>query len=45
MLAQGRHMDNCWGFFGDIIHGSIGSAVLGEGIPKPRIFKGPPANL
>ena len=39
MLAQGRHMDNCWGFFGDIIHGSKGSAVLGEGIPKPRIFK------
>jgi len=40
LLAQGRHMDNCWGFFGDIIHGSKGSAVLGEGIPKPRIFKG-----
>ena len=40
LLAQGRHIDNCWGFFGDIIHGSKGSAVLGEGIPKPRIFKG-----
>jgi len=40
LLAQGRHMDNCWGFFGDIIHGSKGSAVLGEGIPRPRIFKG-----
>ena len=39
LLAQGRHMDNCWGFFGDVIHGSKGSAVLGEGIPKPRIFK------
>ena len=40
MLAQGRHMDNCWGFFGDVIHGTTGSAVLGEGITKPRIFKG-----
>jgi predicted dehydrogenase len=40
MLAQGRHMSNSWGFFGDIIHGATGSAVLGEGIPKPRIFKG-----
>ncbi len=40
LLAQGRHMDNCWGFFGDIIHGANGSAVLGEGIPDPRIFKG-----
>ncbi|MHC4704398.1 MAG: Gfo/Idh/MocA family protein, partial [Planctomycetota bacterium] len=39
MQAQGRHMDNCWGFFGDIIHGTKGSAVLGEGIAHPRIFK------
>jgi len=38
--AQGRHMDNCWGFFGDIIHGAKGSAVLGEGISDPRIFRG-----
>ncbi|MCP4456320.1 MAG: gfo/Idh/MocA family oxidoreductase, partial [Planctomycetes bacterium] len=40
MLAQGRHMDNCWGFFGDVIHGTTGSAVLGEGVTKPRLFKG-----
>jgi predicted dehydrogenase len=40
MFAQGRHLTNCWGFFGDIIHGAKGSAVLGEGIPQPRIFKG-----
>jgi predicted dehydrogenase len=39
LFAQGRHMTGCWGFFGDIIHGTTGSAVLGEGIPKPRIFK------
>ncbi|MHC4584925.1 MAG: gfo/Idh/MocA family oxidoreductase, partial [Planctomycetota bacterium] len=38
--AQGRHMDNCWGFFGDVIHGTKGSAVLGEGIYQPRIFSG-----
>ena len=40
LFAQGRHMDNCWGFFGDIIHGTNGSAVLGEGVSQPRIFKG-----
>jgi predicted dehydrogenase len=40
LFAQGRHQANCWGFFGDIIHGAKGSAVLGEGIAKPRIFKG-----
>lgn len=39
LLAQGRHMLNCWGFFGDIIHGAKGSAVLGEGISQPRIYK------
>jgi predicted dehydrogenase len=39
LFAQGRHMDNCWGFFGDIIHGTKGSAVLGEGISQPRIFR------
>jgi predicted dehydrogenase len=40
LFAQGRHMANCWGFFGDVIHGAKGSAVLGEGIPQPRLFKG-----
>jgi predicted dehydrogenase len=40
LFAQGRHMDNCWGFFGDIIHGANGSAVLGEGVSNPRLFKG-----
>jgi predicted dehydrogenase len=40
LLAQGRHMDNCWGFFGDVIHGTKGSGVLGEGITQPRLFKG-----
>ncbi|MFQ5811048.1 MAG: Gfo/Idh/MocA family protein [Armatimonadota bacterium] len=40
LFAQGRHMDNCWGFFGDVIHGATGSAVLGEGVRDPRIYKG-----
>jgi predicted dehydrogenase len=40
LFAQGRHMANCWGFFGDVIHGSKGSAVLGEGIKEPRLYKG-----
>ena len=40
LFAQGRHIDNCWGFFGDVIHGAKGSAVLGEGVNNPRIFKG-----
>jgi predicted dehydrogenase len=40
LFAQGRHMANCWGFFGDIIHGAKGSAVLGEGITQPKLYKG-----
>ena len=40
LFAQGRHMAGCWGFFGDVIHGAKGSAVLGEGVTQPRIFKG-----
>jgi predicted dehydrogenase len=45
LFAQGRHMDNTWGFFGDVIFGAKGSAVLGEGVTEPRIYKGykPPA--
>ncbi|MCX6902155.1 MAG: gfo/Idh/MocA family oxidoreductase [Verrucomicrobia bacterium] len=40
LFAQGRHMNKCYDFFGDIIQGAKGSAVLGEGVPKARIFKG-----
>ena len=40
LFAQGRHIDKCWGFFGDVIHGATGSAVLGEGISQPRLYKG-----
>ncbi len=40
LFAQGRHMANTWGFFGDKIHGATGSAVLGEGIKEPRLYNG-----
>ncbi len=40
LAAQGRHINNTYAFFGDVIQGTTGSAVLGEGIPSPRIFKG-----
>ena len=36
LQAQGRHMNGCWGFFGDVIHGSKGSAILGEGATASR---------
>jgi len=40
LMAQARHMTQCWDFFGDVIQGTTGLAVLGEGQPKPRLFKG-----
>lgn len=40
LFAQGRHMANCWGFFGDVIHGTNGCGVLGEGIRQPRLYQG-----
>jgi predicted dehydrogenase len=39
LFAQARHQNKCWGFFGDVIHGAKGSAVLGEGINNPLIYK------
>lgn len=45
LFAQGRSQANTWGFFGDVIHGTKGSAVLGEGVPNPRLYAShkPPA--
>jgi predicted dehydrogenase len=40
LMAQARHMTNCWDFFGDVLQGTQGCAVLGEGQPNPRLFKG-----
>jgi predicted dehydrogenase len=39
-VGQGRHMNKCWDYWGAVIQGAKGSAVMGEGQPKPRIFKG-----
>ena len=30
LFAQGRHMANCWGFFGDVIHGAEGLGRAGR---------------
>lgn len=40
MFVQGRHMVNCWNYFGVIVHGSKGCAYLGEGTPKFGIYQG-----
>jgi myo-inositol 2-dehydrogenase / D-chiro-inositol 1-dehydrogenase len=40
LFAQGRHIANCWGFFGDVIHGTKGCGILGEGISDPKLYKG-----
>jgi predicted dehydrogenase len=40
LIAQGRHMTRCYDFFGNIVHGTTGCGILGEGIPDPRLFKG-----
>jgi predicted dehydrogenase len=41
LIAQGRHMAKCWSFFGDVIHGARGSAVVMEGWKDPpRIYRG-----
>ncbi|MCP5515924.1 MAG: Gfo/Idh/MocA family oxidoreductase [Verrucomicrobiales bacterium] len=48
LAAQGRHINNCWDFFGDKIQGTRGLAILGEGQPNPFIYKGHqplPANV
>ena len=40
MVAEGRHMNQCHDYWGCVVHGSKGAAELGEGISKPRLFKG-----
>jgi myo-inositol 2-dehydrogenase / D-chiro-inositol 1-dehydrogenase len=48
LFAQGRHMTGCWGFFGDLILGAKGAAILGEGISQPKLYAGhdtKPANM
>jgi len=40
LVVQGRHMLRCWDFFGVVLHGTTGCAVLGEGQPNPMLFRG-----
>jgi predicted dehydrogenase len=40
MFLQLRQIANTWSFFGTVLHGTKGSAELGEGIGTPKIFKG-----
>jgi hypothetical protein len=39
MVAQGRHINKTYDFFGVVAHGTKGSGLLGEGQLKPRLFK------
>ena len=48
LVAQGRHQTGTWECFQSTIHGQTGCAIIGEGVPNPRIYKGHspvPANL
>jgi myo-inositol 2-dehydrogenase / D-chiro-inositol 1-dehydrogenase len=40
MVAQGRLLEGCWDFWGVQAHGAKGSAILGEGVDVPRLYKG-----
>ena len=40
MYVTFRHIANTWGSFRAVIHGTKGSAILGEGIGNPRLYKG-----
>jgi myo-inositol 2-dehydrogenase / D-chiro-inositol 1-dehydrogenase len=40
LVAQGRHIADCWPCWGCHVHGAKGFAVLGEGIARPRLYKG-----
>jgi predicted dehydrogenase len=40
LFAQGRHMNKCWSFFKDVIHGTKGSALLDLSFSPPKLFKG-----
>ena len=40
MLGQSRNIAKCWDFWGVAVHGTKGSAVLGEGQKEPHLYKG-----
>ena len=35
LLAEGRHMDQCWGFFGDVIHARLAARSSARESPNP----------
>ena len=39
-VGEGRHMTSCFDFWGAVLQGAKGSAILGEGQDDPRLFKG-----
>lgn len=39
LMAQGRHMNGCWSFGGGVVHGTKGSARIGEAMRHPRLYK------
>ncbi|MDR3109977.1 MAG: Gfo/Idh/MocA family oxidoreductase [Planctomycetaceae bacterium] len=39
MTMYARTMARCWGSFQGVVHGSKGSAVLGEGVGNPGLYK------
>ena len=40
LFAQARHQTGTWNCFQSTIHGETGCAIIGEGVPNPRIYKG-----
>jgi myo-inositol 2-dehydrogenase / D-chiro-inositol 1-dehydrogenase len=39
-VGEGRHIASCFDFWGAILQGAKGSAIMGEGQDDPRLFKG-----
>jgi len=39
-VAEGRHIASCFDYWGAILQGAKGSAIMGEGQDDPRLFKG-----
>jgi predicted dehydrogenase len=40
LISQGRIIDGCWSWSGCIIHGTKGVAIVGEGVPVPKLYRG-----
>jgi predicted dehydrogenase len=40
LLAQGRHISNCWDMWGVQIFGAKGFGLMGEGKPEPYLWEG-----